>query len=338
MTRRAPVPHSAGVILTYKCSAACRHCMYACSPEWQADWMSDEDLEVLFSRLADTIQPAPWGADSVGLSSGLHLTGGEPFLNFQRLLQATIIAAAYRLPSLFVETNCSWCTDDQTTRDKLYALQDAGMRGIMISVNPFYTEYIPFERTERAIRISREVFGDNTMVYQLEYYRRFRQLGIRGTVTLEDYIARAGEKNLTSRVEMFLMGKATDALRNFYPSFPARRFLHQPCQPPFLRTWHNHFDNYGNYMPGFCGGISLGDWHDLDLLLTEGMDLTEKPVLHYLVEDDFEGLFDFARHRGYREKETGYVSKCDLCLDIRRHLHDQRNYPELAPDEFYRHI
>ena len=44
---RVPRPISGGLLLTYKCSAACRHCMYACSPKWRADWISGEDLEEL---------------------------------------------------------------------------------------------------------------------------------------------------------------------------------------------------------------------------------------------------------------------------------------------------
>jgi hypothetical protein len=45
----------------------------------------------------------------------------------------------------------------------------------MISVNPFYTEHIPFERTDRCLRLSQEVFGQNVMVYQLEYYHLFNR-------------------------------------------------------------------------------------------------------------------------------------------------------------------
>ena len=35
-----------------------------------------------------------------------------------------------------------------------------------------------------------------------------------------------------------------------------------------IRNWHNHFDNYSNYLPGFCGGISLDDCRDLESLTT----------------------------------------------------------------------
>ena len=39
-----PAPISGGLMLSYKCTAACQHCMYACSPKWDADWISPADL------------------------------------------------------------------------------------------------------------------------------------------------------------------------------------------------------------------------------------------------------------------------------------------------------
>lgn len=143
----------------------------------------------------------------------------------------------------------------------------------MISVNPFYLEYVPFERTERAIRISLDVFGRNVMVYQLEYYRRFKEWGIKDKVSFEDYLKLERRKDFLRNVEFFITGRAPyklkDALKEFFPKYPAEYFFNEQCITPFLRNWHNHFDNYGNYVPGFCGGISLGDCRELDRLLKE---------------------------------------------------------------------
>jgi len=312
--------------------------MYACSPKWRGDWIAQEDLEEGLSQLAGRIRPSPWGARRVSLNYGLHFTGGEPFLNFELLLKAVEMADELDIPSTFVETNCFWCHSDKVTGEKLKRLKKAGLKGILISVNPFYAEYVPFERTERCIRLSQEVFGGNVMVYQLEYYHRFRQLGIKERISLEDYMALAGDENLSERVELFLMGRATRQLRGFYPTYPAHNFFGQPCQPPFLRDWHNHFDNYGNWMPGYCGGISLGRWQDLEGLTEEGIDLGEFPVLKFLIAGDMQGLLHFAEDFGYQGSREGYLSKCDLCLDIRSHLVSRGDFAELQPKEFYVHL
>jgi hypothetical protein len=335
-----PPPSSGGLILSYKCQARCRHCIYACSPEWKADFITEDQLDRGLAQLSRTIQPSMWGRDRIGLSDGLHFTGGEPFLNFDLLVRAVELGAKHRIPSMFVETNSGWATDDDTTRDKLRRLRDAGLHGIMVSVNPFYAEYVPFSDTERCIRISQEVFDPpNVIVYQMEYYRQFKRLGIRDTLLIEDYRRLAArDPGFSGRVEMFFMGRAITQLQDIFPMYPAPMFFQGSCQPPFLRDWHNHFDNYGNYMPGFCGGLSLGNWFELDQLLAEGIELDDYPILHYLIRGDMRGLFEFAQGFGYQEDEQGYLSRCHLCTDIRKFLLSKQDFAELRPVEFYQHL
>ncbi len=333
-----PEPVSGGLLLSYQCNAECRHCMYGCSPKWRGDWISSEDLRKILSGLASSIRPSPWGPQTVSLNYGLHFTGGEPFLNFGLLLKAVEIAHELKIPSTFVETNCYWCRNDEVTREKLELLKKHGLKGILISVNPFFLEYVPFERTERGIRISKEVLGNNVMVYQREYYGRFKKMGIKGKFLLDNYLKLAKEGDLAKNVELFFMGRGAYKLRGFYSQYPADSFFGQPCRPAFLRSWHNHWDNYGNYLPGYCGGISLGDCKNLKKLLEEGIDLEKHPVLSFLTAQDFKGLFQFAKDFGYRESPEGYLSKCHLCLDLRKHLVSQKEFEELTPKEFYVHL
>jgi hypothetical protein len=111
------------------------------------------------------------GAETRSASThGLHFSGGEPFMNFELLLEAVAIAEALNIPSTLVETNCYWCTSDRSAMEKLRSLKEAGLKGILISVNPYYAEFVPFERTERCIEASLSIFGENVAVYQLEYY------------------------------------------------------------------------------------------------------------------------------------------------------------------------
>lgn len=66
--------------------------MYACSPRWKADWITEEDLE---------------------------------------------IASRLDIPSLFVETNGYWSTDDGTTREKLMLLREKVLRKYLHAENGF---------------------------------------------------------------------------------------------------------------------------------------------------------------------------------------------------------
>jgi hypothetical protein len=335
---KIPRPISGGLMLSYKCPAECRHCMYACSPKWTGDWITVDQLEKFLPQLAKVIRPSPYGRQYMSLNHGLHFSGGEPFLNFKLLLRAVEIAETLKIPSTFVETNCFWCKNDMLTRERLQALKGKGLKGIMISVNPFYAEYVPFERTDRCIRISQDVFGQNVMVYQVEYYLLFKRLGITGKLSIDEYLKLAREESISETVELFLMGRAAEELNSLYPGYPSKRFVNTPCQPDFLRSWHNHFDNYGNFMPGYCGGISLGSWFEMDRLIKEKIDLEKRPVLNYLVKKDMKGLLNFASDMGYQELIEGYVSKCHLCLDIRKYLASSGDYDELKPREFYEQL
>ena len=342
MVKQIPKPISGGLILSYKCSAECRHCMYACSPKWNGDWISQEDLKKILMQLAGTIEPSPYGSETMSLNYGLHFTGGEPFLNYELLCKAVEIAEELNIPSTFVETNCCWCVNDELTREKLQLLKEKGLRGILISVNPFYLEYVPFERTERAIRVSQEVFGKNLMIYQKEYYRRFKEWGVKDRVSFENYLKLEKKEDFAKNVEFFIMGRAPykleGKLEEFFPKYQAAYFFNEPCRPSFLRSWHNHFDNYGNYVPGYCGGISLGDCRNLESLLEEGVEIEKYPVLGFLINEDFKGLFQFAKDFGYMELREGYFSKCHLCIDIRKYLVVKKEFKELKPIEFYLHL
>lgn len=310
--------------------------MYACSPQWTADWISESAADRLLRQLAATIQGSPHGPDQIGINYGLHFTGGEPFLNFDLLLALTRRAHALHIPSTFVETNCFWCVDDATTRRLLTQLKQAGLHGILISVNPFILEYVPFERTERAVRISEAVFAGNVMIYQGDFYQQFQRLHVIGPLSLDTYLRVAGAASL-SRAELLVRGRACYALRSFFATHPATRFFGSSCRAELTRPWHIHIDNYGNYMPGYCGGLSLGD--AARLAATRRLRLAETPILA-AVATDLQALYTLAvRDFDYRDRVAGYVSKCHLCVDIRRHIAQQTEaFTELRPRAFYQHL
>ena len=331
-----PKPISGGILLSYKCTSECKHCMYACSPRWKADWISEKDAEKILKQLADKIQPSPFGPNEIGINYGLHFTGGEPFLNFDLLLKITEMANGHKIPSTFVETNCFWCADDKTTREKLEQLKKAGLHGILISVNPFILEQVPFEKTKRAAKISKEVFGKNVMTYQEFFYHQFKGFNIKDALSFEEYLQKAGHESL-NYIELLPMGRAVYKLGNLYKKYPAKKFFGKSCKEELTRNWHIHIDNYCNYMPGYCGGISLGDARGLDSL--HEISLDEKPILAALVTD-LEKLYEFGVEEfGYMELSEGYISRCHLCVDIRKCLAKQTNeFKELRPREFYSHI
>jgi hypothetical protein len=244
------------------------------------------------------------------------------------------------IPSQFVETNCYWCKNDEVTRDKLNRLKSNGIKGILISVNPFILEHIPFERTERAIKISKEVFNNNFMVYQIYYYKQFKELNFKGTVPIEKYLSLVSIEELKKKVEIIRMGRAAYKLQDLYQKYPINRFFNENCSSDLIRNWHCHFDNKGNYMPGYCGGISWGDVRNLDSLCTDGIELDDFPILSMLIEKNLKDLYLFAKQDfDYMELADGYISKCHACFDLRKSISSKtKEFGELKPREFYFHL
>jgi len=112
-------------------------------------------------------------------------------------------------------------------------------------------------------------------------------------------------------------------------------FFAESCREEFTRDWHIHVDNYCNYIPGYCGGISLGDARNLGTLCKRGLNLEEYPILKALTLG-LKSLYKLAVEKfNYREAAEGYTSKCHLCVDIRRHLLQFAEFKELQPLEFY---
>jgi hypothetical protein len=328
-----PEPCSGGILLSYKCSSRCRHCLYACSPGWKGDWLSVADAELILTQLAAKLRGMYADSGGVGVNQGIHFTGGEPFLNFGLLLEVTAFARRLSIPSTFVETNCVWCTDDETVRDKLKQLREAGLRGILISANPFVVEYVPFARIRRAVRIGAEVFPAGVMVYQQFFYQQFSRMGLQGTLPFDEYLQLAGQG--LYHAELLPGGRVAYKLGHLFREYPAEHFFAASCRQELIRDWHIHVDNYCNFVPGYCAGISLGDARELDVLC-QGISLDELPVLRALLTRMKE-LYRLGKELGYQERDA-YVSKCHLCIDIRRHLANVGEFNELRPRGFYEHL
>lgn len=308
--------------------------MYACGPGWKTDWIKLSDAEKIFSIVSNSVQGL--AGNRIGINYGLHFTGGEPFLNFDLLLELTRMASRFNIPALFVETNCYWCRNDDDTEKRLLELKKAGLHGILISVNPFILESIPYGRTEICIKASERIFGENVIIYQHYFYQIFKSMGIEGTMSAQQFFERVPES--LYYIELLPMGRAVYKLKHLFHKHKSDYFFGHNCKDELFRNWHIHFDNYGNYIPGYCGGLSLGNINNIGRLFTE-FDINELPIIFALCLD-IKKLYELGREEfNYEEDPEGYISGCHLCLDIRKHIALKADrFKELKPAEFYKNI
>lgn len=324
-------PTDVGLILSYKCQSRCAHCIYNCSPNWK-EWIQTEDIHKALEAML--LWPQAFQ---------VHFTGGEPFLNFHVLLQAVEIATELGIPR-YVETNAGWAVTEKLVDKRLTALYQAGLQAILISVSPFHAETIPPDRTLRTIQKSIEIFGpENTLVYQSHWFEQLKAFHTNQPTPLEKYIETFGQAE-TGRLfwkgyGLISGGRAGYQLGHLAPQQPAEYFNGEDCAYEILYSQHSHFDLYGNFIPGFCGGLSLGSWYDLPVLLARYQRKDFPTIFSILIEYGPYGLFEAAvLEYNYKPLPNGYAGKCHLCADVRRHLSTNGSFPELQPAQYYAEI
>ena len=324
-------PADLGLILSYRCQCACAHCLYNCGPTWK-DWMSPQDVRAALEATLTWSHPYQ-----------VHITGGEPFLNFELLLYAVETAAEMGIPR-YIETNAGWCVSDDLTSRQFNALRMAGLQAILISCSPFHAETIPLARTHRALHLAEEIFGSSrVMFYQAQWASHIAAFSEEDPVPLQSTIDVYGPSDagrmLWQGYGLIPGGRAGYRLGHLIPAQPAAAFRNQNCEHEILYAPHSHLDLYGNYISGFCGGLATGSWRDLPALLEDFDREAYLPLTGILIQDGPYGLYELAsRHYGYAPLRPGYAGKCHLCVDVRRHLTSQADFSdssELQPAQFY---
>jgi hypothetical protein len=272
----------------------------------------------------------------------VHLTGGEPFLHFDLLLEGARIATELGIYT-YLETSGAWCRDRDEAGERFQALKSAGLQSVLISCSPFHAERIPPERMLRAAQAAIDVFGAHRVtVYQSQYLELLQKLGIEHPTPLSRYTDEFGRDGayrlLWQGFGVISGGRSGYALGHLVNKQPAEAFA-ESCASTLLHARHSHFDLYGNYIPGFCGGIAAGDWQQLPQLLDDFQAERYPPLVEILIERGPWGLTELARAEyGYNPTVEGYAGKCHLCVDVRRHLAATGEFDELRPQGFYEHI
>jgi hypothetical protein len=317
---------SGGVMLSYRCSNTCRHCLYRCSPRMPDTWMSAETIERAMRMLAD--EPR---------LSGVHLAGGEPTLRLNLLVAAIEMAGAFGVGLSYVETNGHWCTSPELAEEGMRRMKEAGLPAVLVSVSMFHNEFVPFRSTRNCVEAARKVFGHgSTCVYLPHLYALLAKMPDDGRHTLEEFCSWAGIADKPEALaELYYVipnGRAATALAASFASRPASDFRGQTCFADLMSTSHFHIDHHGDLFTGLCAGLAVATIDDPHPYIDE----YTQPIVRLLMAEGPLGLMAMAQStHGYEQRERGYVSKCDLCLDVRDHLFATGVYAELRPAEFY---
>lgn len=311
-------------MLTYWCNARCASCYLSCGPD-RGDEMTADDAISFWRSLIDA---SPHGCR-------VHITGGEPFGNWPRLLEICRRASDEGLsPLQKIETNAFWAIERAQVRDRIAALDEAGMERLIISSDPYHQQFVPIDRCRLLAETAIEMLGAN-----------------RVQVRWADWLAEGfdtGKLAADERLELFatyaahgrdrLNGRAVSGIAHAMLRKSPAELADKPCSETLLRSRHVHVDGCGRVMPGTCAGIVLGVvgelsaadiWHKLD------SDHADRHIVGTLATRGPVGLLEEAKATGYPAREQ-YASKCQLCWELRSHFVARGlGGQELGPAELY---
>ncbi len=327
--RRLRIDHlqSGGIITNYYCTSRCRHCLYACGPEWEKKYIDEKTARENLRAIKE------FGCSSI------HVGGGEPFLDVDGLARVLHLAWEEDVHIEYVETNSSWYRDLDSTADILAALAKTGLSTILISISPFHNEHIPFYKVRGTIEACR-IAKVSPLLWMSDLCRDIEGFDEHIPHSLSEYSARFGVdylRRIPFRYWIHLGGRALGTFENVFDMKDTEYLLstsRRGCSE-LMETGHFHVDLFGNYIPGLCAGLSIRR-EDLGTEILPD----RYPFISSLFTSGINGFLKIAvENYGFKPREL-YLSKCHLCVDIRRFLVLEKHVRsfELQPEFHYSNL
>jgi organic radical activating enzyme len=300
---------SAGLLLTYKCNARCEFCYYSCSPE--KNGLMPVDMAI-----------AAWGSlrALAGDDTKVHLTGGEPFLYWEHLLEIMQKAKSHGLGKVdLIETNGFWAASAEIATKRLKILDELGMHRLKISTDPFHQEFVDIEPVRLLVNIAIDLLGSARVLVRWKKYLEnpFKMKEPSNEELKQQYISAI--KDYPCR----FTGRAGGYIAELVAKKPVEEISKLNCADAFLSAKGVHIDPYGNVFSGTCSGIIIAN---LSCTPLENIWKQFHPKQNELVNTLFNhgpaGLLDKFPNLGYRPAKF-YANKCHLCTSIRKFLFDK---------------
>jgi organic radical activating enzyme len=311
-----------GIMVNNECNAACRHCLYSCSPTRNSGYINEETAEKIVKLLHK------------GGCRSVHIGGGEPFLDFEGLLMMIRQLNKNGIKLEYIETNAYWAENpknEKEIQEKLKRLINESVNALCISIDPYHAEFIPYGAPLSLVKHCKKT--------RMDYFLwRGESLSILSGLDSEKKHSRHDMEKLLSQdyigktARQFGIaygGRAVNIEKEFGVLLPAENFTGQisPCHN-LLSTNHFHVDKDVYFIPPGCTGIRIP--------LAEaafGIPESKYPIFEVLYNKGVAGLLEFALQYGFLPDNTGYPSKCNLCFHI-RHFLSTKDFTELDKNHY----
>jgi MoaA/NifB/PqqE/SkfB family radical SAM enzyme len=299
---------SAGLLLTYKCNCACEFCYYNCSPDKGGLMPVDTAISA-------------WQSLKIlsGDSAKIHLTGGEPFLFWDHLLEILEQAQKRDLGKVdLIETSGFWATSDKIVRQRLKRLDELGMNRFKVSTDPFHQEYVDVEPVRRLAEVAVEMLGPERVLVRWQKY-------LENPVDMKNLSPAELEQQFINAMKDYpcrFTGRAGGRLAGLVALKHIESIAGINCKSEFLGAKGVHIDPFGNVFSGTCSGIIVGNINQTPLEdIWKQFDPRSSGLVSTLFSKGPYGLLAEAEKLGYKRAEL-YAGKCHLCTSLRQFFCD----------------
>jgi pyruvate-formate lyase-activating enzyme len=132
------------LLITSRCNASCAHCSTNCGP-YRTESLPHSAIFKVMDQAAELSGSEP---------PEFYLSGGEPFLDFEGLLE--IVAYGKRLGGIVTcVTNGYWATSEEKAHSMLSAVQRAGLAELAVSSSRFHEKFVSRRRVGRVLGAAR---------------------------------------------------------------------------------------------------------------------------------------------------------------------------------------
>ncbi|MCL2852853.1 MAG: 4Fe-4S cluster-binding domain-containing protein [Defluviitaleaceae bacterium] len=307
-----------GIMANYKCNAACRHCLYACSPGRSGGYITRETAEVICALLKE------------GGCRSVHIEGGEPFLDFAGLVRlvTTVLRSGIRVD--YIETNGFWAADEDRAIFYLRTLEQEGADTLCISLDPFHAEYVPVAYPLRLAEICKRnrfkhfIWQERFLpaLSRVEPGRAHSRKALEQQIS-PDYVFKAAQS-----YGLIMGGRALGIEQEYGKPQPLEEIMTGKQCGRLLSSDHFHVDLYGKFVPPGCTGIAIPMEEAV-----RGIPDYKYPAFEALAAGGVAQLLQYARDQGFTPAKE-YTSCCALCFYIRQWLCTHLTCHELYAEHY----
>jgi MoaA/NifB/PqqE/SkfB family radical SAM enzyme len=281
-----------------------------------------------------------------GDNAKIHITGGEPFLYWERLLEIIQEARKHKLGLVdMIETNGFWATDGKIVVERLKTLDEIGMSRLKISCDPFHQEYVDIEPVRRLAQTAKEMLGSERVLVRWEKYldnpiemQNVTETGRDGRYVeaLKGYPCRFTGRAAGHIAELIAKETVEKISKTNGSTISPSRAKSRDCRGAFLDAKGVHIDPYGNVFSGTCSGIIVGNVSQRPLSeIWRNWQPSNDTLIGTLFNLGPVGLLDEAIKLGYKPKEH-YAGRCHLCTSVRQFFFEKGLYESvIGPAECY---